>query len=91
MEKRGRKKQKPLTEEELLQRRARYNHSRKMKRRVEAAKLKQERSEWNEFGHVVRKMNKEANLSQESIYELLGGLVSLKKIALWCKPDFRPR
>lgn len=92
MAKRGRKKREnPLTEEELAQRRIRYNANRRARRRLESTQLKQERQEWQEIGWIVRKMNREAGISQERIWELLGGLVIRKKIKKWCAEDFRPR
>lgn len=84
MAKRGRKKREPLTEEELAQRKERYNLNRKMRRHEQAAELRRERQEWEEFGRIVRKMNKEAGMSRESIWQLLGGLVTRKQITKWC-------
>ena len=91
MAKRGRKKREnPLTEKELAQRRDRYNANRREVRRLAAAKLKEERKEWKEIGWVVRKMSIEAGFSQDSIWELLGGLVSRKKIQKWCAKKYEP-
>lgn len=92
MGKPGRKKREnPLTEEELAQRKARYNANRKRRRRLAAAELREERREWQEIGWIVRKMNRDAGISQERIWELLGGLVIRKKIKKWCAEDFNPR
>jgi hypothetical protein len=44
----------------------------------------QQAAEWRELGWIVAKMNIQAKLSQERIYELLGGLATKKKIAEWC-------
>lgn len=41
-------------------------------------------AEWRELGWIVAKMNIEANLSQNEIYKLLGGMVSAAKIQGWC-------
>jgi hypothetical protein len=92
MGKRGRKKREnPLTEEELAQRRVRYNANRQARRKLAASQLREERREWLEIGWIVRKMNREAGISQERIWELLGGLVIRKKIKKWCSEDFKPR
>jgi hypothetical protein len=40
--------------------------------------------EWTELGWVVAKMNREAKMSQEAIYQVLGGLATRKQIAEWC-------
>lgn len=92
MGKRGRKKREnPLTEEELAQRKARYNANRNARRRLLAKQVNEERREWREIGWIVRKMNREASISQEQIWELLGGLVSKKKIKTWCAESYEPR
>ncbi|MFZ9315668.1 MAG: hypothetical protein ACO24P_00205 [Candidatus Nanopelagicaceae bacterium] len=92
MAKRGRKpREQPLTEEEFLERRARYNATRKESRRQAAAKLRRERLEWQEIGWIVRKMNKEAGLSREEIWQLLGGLANQNKIRKWCGDNPEPR
>lgn len=91
MGKRGRpKREQPLTEEQISQRRARYNASRRVARRAATARLKREQKEWEEVGWIVRKMNREGGLSQEKIRELLGGLVIQKKIQKWCSEGFKP-
>jgi hypothetical protein len=91
MAKPGRKKREnPPTEEELARRKARYNEARNRKRREQTAVQQRERQEWREIGWIVRKMNREAGLSQEKIWELLGGLVIRKKIKKWCAPDYEP-
>lgn len=43
-----------------------------------------EQAKWNDIGWVVAKMNKAAKMSQERIYELLGGLASKQEIVKWC-------
>jgi|GEM_PF-3164061 len=92
MAKRGRpKRETPLTAEELAQREARYAANRLKARRLVQKQLREERHEWQEIGWIVRKMNKEAKISQESIWELLGGLVNKKKIAKWCSSNYLPR
>lgn len=50
-------------------------------RRQESAKRRQE---WEELGWVVAKMNIKAGLSQDAIYQLLGGMASRSKISKWC-------
>lgn len=50
-------------------------------RRQETAKRRQE---WEELGWVVAKMNIKAGLSQDAIYQLLGGMASRSKISKWC-------
>ena len=84
MAKRGRKKRKPLTEEELAQRRERYNFNRRMRRHETAEQLRKEKAEWEEYGRIVRKLHKEAGLSREAIWQLLAGLVTRKQIGKWC-------
>lgn len=49
---------------------------------VEAARLETEA--WNEMGWIVAKMNIKAKLSQEQIFDLLGGLYTKKQIKNWC-------
>lgn len=88
MAKRGRpRREKPLTEEELAQRRALYNENRRIRRKQETARLRIERQEWKELGWIVNKMNREAGISRESIWILLGGLATKKKIKKWCDID----
>lgn len=76
-----RKKRKPkkpptprLTKEEIEQRRA-----------VRLAAARKIKEEWNDLGWIVAKMNIQAKLTQEQIYELLGGMATKKKISEWCK------
>jgi len=84
MAKRGRKRRNPLTEEELAQRKERYNCNRRMRRKADAEALRKEKQEWEEYGKVVRKLHKEAGLSREAIWQLLAGLVTRKQISKWC-------
>jgi len=85
MGKRGRKKGKPLTEEQLAERRDRYNANRRVRRRAMTLKRQEERRVGQEIGRIVSKMNQEAGLSQEAIWELLAGLASRAKIRKWCE------
>lgn len=76
-----RKPKKPKPTREELQRAAEERQKAAEKR---AAARQRASEEWKELGWVVAKMNKTAKLSQQQIYELLGGLASKKKIAAWC-------
>jgi len=62
-----------LTEEEILRR-----------RELRRQKAQQRRQEWEDLGRIVAKMNIKAGLSQDAIYQLLGGMASRKKISEWC-------
>lgn len=90
MGKRGRpKNQNPLTEQQVAERKAFYNANRRRARHRASKQLKEELREWKEVGWIVRKMNREAGISQEQIWELLGGLVIRKKIKKWCAENFK--
>ena len=55
------------------------------RRRIEREERRRiEKDEWNELGWVVAKMNIQAKMSQERIYELLGGMATKKQISKWC-------
>lgn len=79
------KREKPLTEEELAQRRLRYDETRRKKRQAESARYREEKRLWKEIGWIVHKMNHEAKISRESIWTLLGGMVSQRQIKDWCE------
>ena len=84
LERKKQKKRKPkkvkkppkprLTQEEIEQRRA-----------ARVAANRKAKAEWNDLGWIVAKMNIQAKLNQEQIYELLGGLATKSKIAEWCR------
>jgi len=40
--------------------------------------------EWRDLGRIVSKMNLEAGMSQQQIFEVLQGLTTKRKIAEWC-------
>lgn len=44
-----------------------------------------------EFGKIVTKLKFEVGLSQEAIYELLGGLVTKSEITRWCAKASKKR
>lgn len=86
MGKRGRpKRENPLTQEELAQRRLRYDETRRKKRQAESAKYREEKRLWNEIGWIVHKMNHEAKINRDAIWDLLGGMVSKRQIKDWCE------
>lgn len=85
---RGRpKRQDPLTEAERQERKIRYNDNRREARRVRREELAAEKQEWEDIGWIVDKMSNEANMSQELIYETLGGMYTKKKILYWSKKN----
>tara|TARA_B100000902_G_C27119721_1_gene818019 strand:- start:337 stop:606 length:270 start_codon:yes stop_codon:yes gene_type:complete len=88
MAKRGRPKRKhPLTKAEKIERKARYTANRRAARKVRREKLDAEIQEWEEIGWIVEKMSNEANMSQDLIYETLGGMYTKKRILYWSKKN----
>lgn len=45
---------------------------------------KKKAEEWRELGWIVAKMNLLMGLSQDRIYEILGGLATMDQIKRWC-------
>ena len=85
---RGRpKRQEPLTELEKQERKVRYNENRRKARQARRERLAAEQREWEDIGWIVDKMSNEAKMSQELIYETLGGMYTKKKILYWSKKN----
>jgi hypothetical protein len=73
-----------MPEEEAIRRRRAYRRHMQSLERAHAAQ-RRIREEWLDLGHIVAKMNLEAGMSQEQIYQVLQGLTTKKKIAEWCR------
>jgi len=89
---RGRpRREEPFTEAELEERRRRYNSNRRKARNLKAAEKRAADKEWEDIGWIVSKMSNDAKMSQESIYEILGGVFTKSKILEWSKKGRKDR
>lgn len=75
----------------------RYEDRRRRAAEREAQKAEEARqqeireAEWKELGWIVAKMNIKAGLTQDAIYELLGGLATKRQITAWCQRGKKSR
>ena len=79
------KRQTPLTQAQIKERRARYNSNRNESRRHKKEKANAEKKEWEDIGWIVSKMSNQAKMSQEAIYRVLGGVFTKTKILEWSR------
>jgi hypothetical protein len=79
------KRQAPLTQAQIEERRARYNSNRNKSRRDKKKKANAEKKEWEDIGWIVSKMSNQAKMSQEAIYRVLGGVFTKTKILEWSR------
>lgn len=84
-----RQRQERLELQERLKDDPEYQEQRRKALQAQTAKAtatrKANEEEWRELGWIVAKMNIVAGLSQDEIYNLLGGLVTRQKIQKWCR------
>lgn len=84
-QKRAHKRYYEKNREEIIRKQVIANRKRQQVLRQKKSELRQARiDEWAEIGWIIAKMNVHASISQEDIYELLGGMVSKKSIRFWC-------
>ena len=69
-------------------RRAAEREARKAQEALERQKAEEA---WVELGWIVAKMNVKAGLTQDAIYELLGGLATRRQITAWCQRGKKSR
>lgn len=83
---RGRpRRQTPLSQAEIEDRRVRYNQNRNLARAKRRAVARAQKAEWLEIGWIVSKMSNQAQMSQQEIYRVLGGVFTKSKILEWSK------
>jgi hypothetical protein len=79
------RRKRALTQAQKEERRARYNSNRQKARGIQAKELREARKEWEDIGWIVSKMSNQAKMSQEAIYEVLGGVFTKSKILEWSR------